>query len=266
MKASQDALDDSHYIRIQIDSLLARSLYNPEVKNGQELEGSIAIVTGASSGIGRATSLALRAHGARVILFARREQVLADLTGDDERLLGVPGDVTSTQDLDDLFRECDSRFGRLDILINNAGFVEPATLEDLDMDLWRRHQAINVEGPLACIQRAVPLMKKAGGGSIVNVASISGVQGPSKFPGFAAYAASKAALIMLTEALAAELTGSGIRINAVSPGSVATPMFESVAPGVEADMTPDEVAATIVHLCTPESRPINGQNIHVFSS
>lgn len=103
-------------------------------------------------------------------------------------------------------------------------------------------------------------------GAIVNVASISGVPGPQKFPGFAAYCASKAALIGFTEALAVELKDSGVRVNCVSPGSVDTPMLRRVAPSLTPDMSPAEMAGIIEFLASAVSRPINGQNIHAYGS
>ena len=100
----------------------------------------------------------------------------------------------------------------------------------------------------------------------MNVASISGVPGPQKFPGFVSYCASKAAVIALTEALAVEVKEYGIRVNSVSPGSVDTAMLRRAGAALVPDMTPDEVASTILFLASDRSRPINGQNLHVFSA
>jgi 3-oxoacyl-[acyl-carrier protein] reductase len=103
-------------------------------------------------------------------------------------------------------------------------------------------------------------------GTIVNVASISGVVGPDKFPGFVSYGASKAAVIGLTEALAVEVKEYGIRVNSVSPGSVDTKMWEEASGGFPASMTPEEVAEVILFLASAQSRPINGQNVDVYSA
>ena len=99
-----------------------------------------------------------------------------------------------------------------------------------------------------------------------NVASISGVPGPEKFPGFVSYCASKGAVISLTEALAVEVKGRGVRVNCVSPGSVDTKMWAEASGGAPADMTPQEIAQTILFLATDASRPMNGQNLHVYSA
>src|SRR5437016_6046677 len=124
----------------------------------------------------------------------------------------------------------------------------------------------NGRGAFLTTRRAAKNMINAKGGAIVNVSSISGVIGPEKFPGFSAYCASKAALIELTEALAVELKEHGIRINCVSPGSVDTPMWAAVSGGAPADMTATEVAEVILFLASDRARPINGQNIHVYSA
>lgn len=229
-------------------------------------ENKTVIVTGASRGIGLATAARFHSEGANVALFARNADRLAKIADGEERYHPVAGDVSSKEDVDRLFDECIETFGEPHILINNAGIVEGAEVSEMSERVWDQHFDVNVKGVFLCTRRAVPLMRSAGGGSIVNVASISGVLGPSKFPGFSAYAASKAAVIMLTEALAPELGPQGIRVNCVSPGSVETDMFASVAPGVEADMQPEEIASTIAWLCSSEARPVNGQNIHVYSA
>jgi len=108
------------------------------------------------------------------------------------------------------------------------------------------------------------LAKRAG--AIVNVASISGVVGPEKFPNWVSYCASKGAVISMTEALAVEVRETGVRVNCVSPGAVDTQMWSDASGGAAASMTPDEVARTIVFLLSDESRPMNGQNLHVYSA
>jgi 3-oxoacyl-[acyl-carrier protein] reductase len=123
-----------------------------------------------------------------------------------------------------------------------------------------------VHGVFLACRRALPSMLDRGAGTIVNVASISGVVGPEKFPGFVSYCASKGAVISLTEALAVEVKSRGVRVNAVSPGSVDTAMWAAASGGAPADMTSQEVAETILFLASDRSRPMNGQNLHVFSA
>ena len=181
-------------------------------------------------------------------------------------MLPVAGDVADLAAIEKLFADTESRFGQCEILVNNAGMIEPKHLVDATVDEWERAFAVNVRSVFLACRRALPSMIARRRGAIVNVASISGVPGPQKFPGFTAYCASKAALIGLTEALAAEVGESGVRVNAVSPGSVDTPMWAEVSGGAGADMTPQEVAETILFLASDRSRPMNGQNLHVWSS
>ncbi len=227
----------------------------------------IAIVTGASSGIGRAASERLHADGARVVVFARSEERLREVASrDPERILVVIGDLADPEAIERLFAVTESRFGACTILVNNAGPIEPAPVAEMTLESWDLHFAVNVRAAFLTCRRALNGMRHAGHGSIVNVASISGVPGPQKFPGFAAYCAAKAALIGFTEALAVEVGGAGIRVNCVSPGSVETPMLRRVAPSLEPGMSAAEVADVIAFLASPSSRPINGQNIHAYSS
>jgi NAD(P)-dependent dehydrogenase (short-subunit alcohol dehydrogenase family) len=227
----------------------------------RELENRVAIVTGASSGIGRATAELFAEHGARVAVFARGGEKLRQL-GD--AVLAVEGDVSNEADVAHLFGEVESRFGPCDLLVNNAGAIEPKPLRDMPTEVWERTFAVNARGTFLTSRRALPSMIAKKRGAIVNVASISGVVGPEKFPGFTAYCASKAAVISLTEALAVEVAEHGIRVNCISPGSVDTPMWAAVSGGAKASMTPREIAEAILFLATERSRPMNGQNLHVW--
>jgi NAD(P)-dependent dehydrogenase (short-subunit alcohol dehydrogenase family) len=231
-----------------------------------DLRDKIAIVTGASSGIGRAAAELLARRGARVMMFARSEEKLAAIASDQERLTYIAGDVADDSALERLFRETEQRLGPCQILVNNAGVIDPSPVTEMAPGIWERTFAVNVRAAFMATRRALPAMIEHRRGAIVNVSSISGVIGPEKFPGFTAYCASKAALIAFTEAVAVEVKEHGVRVNCVSPGSVDTPMWAEVSGGAPADMTAAEVAETIVFLATDGSRPINGQNIHVFSS
>ena len=229
-------------------------------------DGMTAFVTGASGGIGLATARRLIDAGARVALASRNADSLereVDRMGGDA--LGVVCDVADEASVAAAFERVEAHFGIVSLLVNNAGFVEPAVIESLSLDDWNRTLTVNLTGTFLTCRRAVPPMKQAGRGAIVNVASISGVPGPEKFPGFTAYCAAKAGVISLTEALAVELAGSGIRINAVSPGSVDTAMWARVSGNAPAQMTADEVADAILFLLSGRSRPMNGRNLHVWS-
>jgi 3-oxoacyl-[acyl-carrier protein] reductase len=218
-----------------------------------EFDRKVAIVTGASSGIGKRTAELLEERGAQVVTFSRSAGT-------------VLGDVADASAIERLFAETESRFGPCEVLINAAGMIEPAPFIDTSPELWQRTFDVNVHGIYLACRRALPSMLERGAGVIVNVASISGILGPEKFPGFVAYCASKGAVISMTEALAVEVKSRGVRVNAVSPGSVDTPMWAAVSGGAPASMTADEVAETILFLASERSRPMNGQNLNVFSA
>jgi NAD(P)-dependent dehydrogenase (short-subunit alcohol dehydrogenase family) len=233
----------------------------------QIFENRIAVVTGASDGIGRATAELFAARGARVVVFARSEEKLRQLAARHEgRMLAVGGDVADAGAIDRLFTECERRFGDCDLLVNNAGMIAPRPMIDVTPEEWDRMFAVNVRGVYLASRRALRPMIAKRAGEIVNVASISGVIGPQKFPGNAAYNASKAAVIALTEAMAVEVKQYGIRVNCVSPGSVDTKMWSEASGGAPADMTPDEVAEIILFLASDRSRPLNGQNVDAYSA
>ena len=232
-----------------------------------EFDGKIAIVTGASSGIGRRTAELLAERGARVALFARSaEKIEAIARRFGERMIAVAGDVADLASIERLFATTESRLGHCDLLVNNAGTIEVAQLIDTTVEQWEQTFAVNVRGVFLACRRALPSMIERRAGAIVNVSSISGVPGPEKFPGFVSYCASKAAVILLTEALAVEVKGHGVRVNCVSPGAVDTPMWREVSGGAPASMTPDEVAESILFLASNRSRPMNGMNLDVYSA
>lgn len=232
-----------------------------------EFEGKVAVVTGASSGIGRATAELLVARGAKVALFSRSADRLEKLVAKHEKqMLAVAGDVADLADVEKLFAMTETKFGKCDVLVNNAGMVDVAPLVDITLEQWERMFAVNVHGIFLTCRRALRSMIERGSGAIVNVSSISGVPGPEKFPGWVSYCASKGAVISLTEALAVEVKKHGVRVNVVSPGSVDTPMWAEVSGGAPADMTPQEIAEMILFLASERSRPMNGQNLNAWSS
>lgn len=232
-----------------------------------EFRDRVVIVTGASSGVGRATALHFAQRGALVAIVARSGGKLGEIAAPfSGRMIAVEGDVAEEKSIENLFASVESRFGACEILVNNAGTTDVASMVDTTPERWDRMFAVNVRGPYLATRRALPSMIARRRGAIVNVASISGVIGPEKFPGFVSYCASKAAVIAMTEALAVEIAPQGLRVNCVSPGSVDTPMWKEVSGGAPADMKPEEIAEAIAFLASDRSRPMNGQNLNVYSS
>ncbi len=232
-----------------------------------EFDGVVAVVTGASTGIGRATASLLAARGAKVVAFSRSATKLAALAAAAPGVIhAVAGDIADPDAVEQLFAETERHFGSCSLLINNAGMIDPAPLVETTIEQWDRMFAVNVRGVYLASRRVLPGMFGRGRGTIVNVASISGVPGPEKFPGWVSYCASKAAVIAFTEALAVEVKAQGIRVNCVSPGSVDTGMWSKASGGAPASMTADEVAETILFLASERSRPMNGQNLDIYSA
>jgi NAD(P)-dependent dehydrogenase (short-subunit alcohol dehydrogenase family) len=224
-----------------------------------EFAGRVAIVTGASSGIGRATAELLLERGALVAAFSRRASA-------PEGAIAVTGDVAGEADVERLFHETEERLGDCDILVNCAGMIDPRPMTETEPAEWDRMFAVNVRGTYLASRRALPSMIARRAGAIVNVSSISGVPGPEKFQGWVSYCASKGAVILLTEALAVEVKAFGVRVNCVSPGAVDTPMWAEASGGAPASMTAREVAEVIAFLASERSRPMNGQNVNVYAS
>ena len=230
-----------------------------------EFERKVAVVTGASSGIGQRSAELLADRGARVVIAARSESKLHDVAAP-RGMHVVAGDVSDGAFIDRLFSETESRFGPCDILVNNAGMIDPAPLVETSPERWERMFAVNVHAIYLACRRVLPSMIARRTGAIVNVASISGVIGPEKYPGWVSYCASKGAVISLTEALAVEIKEHGVRVNSVSPGSVDTKMWAEASGGAPPAMTADEVAEAILFLASERSRPMNGQDLHVYAS
>src|SRR5882724_3246726 len=185
-----------------------------------EFSGKIAIVTGASSGIGRATAIAMTQQGASVALVGRNERALRQtvIECDSERVLTITADVTKDQDLPRIISETIERFGGIDILVNAAGILSSGTIETTTEDQWDQMMTINVRSVFRLMQLATPALIKHKG-NVVNVSSVTGLRA---FPGVLAYCVSKAAVDQLTRCSALELAPKGVRVNAVNPGVVIT--------------------------------------------
>jgi NAD(P)-dependent dehydrogenase (short-subunit alcohol dehydrogenase family) len=226
----------------------------------------VAIVTGAGRGIGAATAELLAAGGARVALLAQTSseiEAVAARIGTD-RALAIACDVSSETDVHAAFTRVRETWGWPHHLINNAGTVGPGLLAATTTETWDRVQAVNLRGPFLCSREFLLDRPRDLGGTIVNVTSISGAPGSQKFPGFGAYAASKAGLQALTEVLAVEAEPFNVRVNAVSPGSTDTRMLRDVAPDVTAHLLPEDIARVIVFACSDDSRAIRGRSFDAW--
>jgi NAD(P)-dependent dehydrogenase (short-subunit alcohol dehydrogenase family) len=202
------------------------------------LDGKVAVVTGGSRGLGRAMVLGLARAGADVVIASRKlagcEEVAAEVRALGRQALAVAAHAGQMESLDALLDATYQRFGRIDVLINNAG-TNPVTagLSDLTPELFQKVFEVNTKGPWYLASRAAPRMAQHGGGSIINVISVGGLKPPA-YQGF--YAATKAALHALTKVMAAEWAHMGIRVNALAPGSFHSDMFDrsaAVLPGYE---------------------------------
>jgi NADP-dependent 3-hydroxy acid dehydrogenase YdfG len=193
------------------------------------IEGKVVVITGASSGLGEATVRLLSAQGASVVLGARRVdrlQALADeLTGSGGQALAVTTDVTDCDQVKRLVDGAVQAYGRIDVMINNAGLMPQAPLERLKIDEWNRMIDVNIKGVLYGIAAALPYMQQQQAGHIINVSSVAGHK---VGPGFAVYAATKHAVRALSEGLRQEVKPYNIRTTVISPGAVDTELPNSV--------------------------------------
>ena len=199
---------------------------------GGRVEGRIALVTGAASGIGRACAERLAQEGAEVLLtdIQTREgtAAAAEICAAGGMASFVEQDVSQESRWVEIADMVKSRHGRLDILVNNAGIGIGGPILEMTLEAWRHQQAINVEGVFLGIKHCAPLMFGAGG-SIINMSSVAGLFGA---PGLSAYCATKGAVRLLTKAVAMEFATLGVRVNSVHPGIIDTPIWDSIASGV----------------------------------
>ncbi len=229
-----------------------------------------AIVTGAGRGIGRATARALARAGHSVVLAARTVKEV-QAAADDIRAEGleaeaVGADIALESEVAKVFHRAHERFGPVTLLVNNAGTLTRTAFPELTLEDFDRTLAVNLRGAFLCARAAFRDMMAAGGGCIINIASLSGVAGVEKFPGLAAYVVSKSGIVGLTEALAVEGRPFNIRAVALSPGAVDTGLLRVAAPQVRPGMSPDEAAGLVVFVAGDASAALNGLNIPIFSN
>ncbi len=239
----------------------------------------VVIVTGASSGIGRATALALAAEGASVAAVARTadalEEVIASCTHAGAEAIGIAADLTSASGPDEVVRDTVARFGGLNVVVNAAGIIAMGTTDSTSDEAWDRMMDLNVRAPFRVMRAAFPHLQ-ACRGAVVNVSSVNGQR---VFPNLAAYNTSKAALDQLTRCAAIDWAPHGVRVNAVNPGVTVTNLHRRSGMNEEAYAAflarakethplgrpgqPDEIAALILFLASSQSGWITGETIAI---
>ena len=240
----------------------------------QELSGRVAIVTGAGRNIGRAIALALADGGAAVVVNARSNvQEAKAVAGEIERAGGkafaVTADVADADAVASMVKEAASRFGRIDILVNNAAVRAEQAIETMTLAVWRAVTAVILDGAFNCVKACLPHLKRSGAGAIVNIGGISAHTGAARRPHVVT---AKAGLVGFTRALAHELAADNIRVNTVTPGLMATPRpagqpepqhHALVRSLVGRRGEPADIAAAVRFLCGPGAGFVTGQNIQV---
>jgi len=236
-----------------------------------DLSGKTALVTGASGGIGGAIARALHRQGAAVMLAGTRQAVLEALAAElGERARVAVADLADPAAADPLVKRAEEALGKLDILVNNAGLTRDGLALRMKDEDWQKVLDVNLTAGFRLARAALRGMMRRRAGRIVGIASVVGVTGN---PGQANYAASKAGMIGMSKALAAEVASRGITVNCVAPGFIVSPMTDALTPEQKERITaaipigrignPQEVAACVVFLASEEAAYITGQTIHV---
>lgn len=233
------------------------------------LAGRVAVVTGASRGIGRATAEAIAREGAHAVVAARGVEALdatvAAIRDSGGRATAVPTDVSDASAVKELFSIAND-IGPPAALVCAAATLERESFDEISLASWEYTMSVNLTGVFNCCRAAFTMMRNAGGGRIVNIASLSGVYATEKFPGLAAYNTTKFGVIGLTEAIAVEGRSFGVTAISLSPGAVDTDMLRRANPALRAGVTAAQVAAMIVALFDSPFSIASGANVPLFSN
>ena len=225
-------------------------------------KGSVAVVTGAGGGIGRAASVGLAREGSALMLCGRTLQPLEGTRRDCEaaraRALVAPLDVRDETALAGIFARAGRELGPVKVAVACHGVNELRRIEEMDLRTWDDVVSVNLGGVFLFVREALRSMRASGDGRIVIVSSVSGRPGYRKFPGFGAYAASKYALAGLLEVLALELKGTAIRASMICPAGVDTEMFRRTFPGATAPVAVDRIVAAVLDMSDPRTAPVSG--------
>ena len=238
----------------------------------------VAWVTGSSTGIGAASAVALARQGCRVAVHYNRSEdeareVMEQITASGGDAMLVGGDVSDAGEVERMAREVEDRYGRLDVLVNNAGsLIERRSFSEMTEDLWDRVISVNLKSVFLCSKAVLPMMKRQGSGRIINMTSVAARNGGG--PGSAAYASAKGGVSTLTRAMAKELVSDHILVNGVAPGIITTPFHDRFTPPdmregmtgaipIGREGTPEEVAGAVVFLASPAADYLVGEIIEV---
>jgi 3-oxoacyl-[acyl-carrier protein] reductase len=239
------------------------------------IKDKVALITGASKGIGKATALELARNGAKIAINYNNSEkeareVLEEIKKIGSEVIMIKADVSKSEEVNKMVKEIVDKFGRIDILVNNSGFVEQAKFEDITEDMWNKIIDINLKGVFNCIKAVLPVMKKQNEGKIINIASIAGIAGSMVN---SSYGAAKAGVINMTKTLSKELAKYKINVNAIAPGVTKTDMirgFDKEIVDKYSRETPlsriaeaEDIAKSILFFSSPLSDFITGQTLVV---